>query len=53
MFQMSNNECHSVTEISQIFSNLSKYICLICLDLKDFFASKASKLDNSPQETKY
>ena len=54
------NKCHFVTEplarrsqISQIFSNLSKYFCLICLDLKDFFASKASKLDNSPQATKY
>ena len=40
---MSNNECHFVTEILQIFSNLSKYICLICLDLRDF----------SPQATKY
>ena len=26
---------------------------MICIDLKDFFASKASKLDNSPQATKY
>ena len=26
---------------------------MICLDLKDFFASKASKLDNSPKATKY
>ena len=33
---MSDNECHFVTEISQIFSNLSKLICLICIDLKDF-----------------
>ena len=40
---MSNNECHFVTEIPQISSNLSFYICLICLDLKDF----------SPQATKY
>ena len=47
---MSNNECHFVTEplarrsqILQFFSNLSKYICLICLDLRDF----------SPQATKY
>ena len=24
---------------------------MICKDLKDFFASKASKLDNSPQAT--
>ena len=24
---------------------------MICEDLKDFFASKASKLDNSPQAT--
>ena len=43
---MSDNECHFVTElkidgrresqISQIFSNLSKWICLIFTDLKDF-----------------
>ena len=39
---MSYNECHFVTEILQIFSNLSKYIWLICDDLKDF----------SPQATK-
>ena len=34
------------------FQIFQKNICLICLDLKDFFASKASKLDNSPQATK-
>ena len=26
----SDIECHFVTEITQIFSNLSKYICLVC-----------------------
>ena len=30
------NECHFVTEITQIFSNRSKLICLICTDLTDF-----------------
>lgn len=49
---MSENECHFVTElkidgrresqISQIFSNLSKWICLIFTDLKDF-SLKATK----------
>ena len=45
------------SQILQINSNLSNLyffaieICMICEDLKDFFASKASKLDNSPQAT--
>ncbi len=38
---MSDNECHFVTEISQIFSSLSKYICLICTDL-NYFSPKAT-----------
>ena len=35
----------------QIFIFFAIEICMICEDLKDFFASKASKLDNSPQAT--
>ena len=34
-----------MTEISQIFSNLSKYICLICTDLNDLTFPSAVELN--------
>jgi len=46
-------ECHFVTEISQIFSNLFKSfnnlqnnICMICIDLNDF-SPQATQKDDS------
>ena len=52
-----NKECpvgqksYKSIQIFQIFIFFAIEICMICEDLKDFFASKASKLDNSPQAT--
>ena len=38
----------NLTNLLKSFNILQNNICMICIDLKDFFASKASKLDNSP-----